>query len=188
MTTLATIPEHQVRVGDIVARGPGVVAGVPVIAIVLESVAGLVAASAPKVEVVLADGTRIERGDVIARVEGPDASDPHGGADDPQHPEPALGRRQPHAALGRRARGHRHDGARHPQDDAGDALLEKYAVRCGGGTNKRMGLYDVAMIKDNHKLAAGSVAAAYAPRPREASPTSTIQVEVDDARRGAGGL
>ena len=34
--------------------------------------------------------------------------------------------------------------------------LEKYAVRCGGGTNKRMGLYDVAMIKDNHKLAAGS--------------------------------
>ena len=40
--------------------------------------------------------------------------------------------------------------------------LEKYAVRAGGGTNKRMGLYDVAMIKDNHKLAAGSVAAAYA--------------------------
>ena len=33
--------------------------------------------------------------------------------------------------------------------------LEKYAVRAGGGTNKRMGLYDVAMIKDNHKLAAG---------------------------------
>ena len=32
-------------------------------------------------------------------------------------------------------------------------VLEKYAVRAGGGTNKRMGLYDVAMIKDNHKLA-----------------------------------
>jgi nicotinate-nucleotide pyrophosphorylase (carboxylating) len=40
--------------------------------------------------------------------------------------------------------------------------LEKYAVRAGGGTNKRMGLYDVAMIKDNHKLAAGSLSAAYA--------------------------
>ena len=37
--------------------------------------------------------------------------------------------------------------------------LEKYAVRAGGGTNKRMGLYDVAMIKDNHKLAAGGIAA-----------------------------
>ena len=41
--------------------------------------------------------------------------------------------------------------------------LEKYAVRAGGGTNKRMGLYDVAMIKDNHKLAAGGIAAAYRP-------------------------
>ena len=39
--------------------------------------------------------------------------------------------------------------------------LEKYAVRAGGGTNKRMGLYDVAMVKDNHKLAAGGMAAAY---------------------------
>ena len=40
-------------------------------------------------------------------------------------------------------------------------VLEKYAVRAGGGTNKRMGLYDVAMIKDNHKLAAGGITAAY---------------------------
>ena len=55
--------------------------------------------------------------------------------------------------------------------------LEKYAVRCGGGTNKRMGLYDVAMIKDNHKLAAGSVAAAYA-LVRERFPDVDVQVEV----------
>jgi nicotinate-nucleotide pyrophosphorylase (carboxylating) len=55
--------------------------------------------------------------------------------------------------------------------------LEKYAVRAGGGTNKRMGLYDVAMIKDNHKLAAGSVAEAYR-RVREAFPEVPVQVEV----------
>jgi nicotinate-nucleotide pyrophosphorylase (carboxylating) len=55
--------------------------------------------------------------------------------------------------------------------------LEKYAVRCGGGTNKRMGLYDVAMIKDNHKLAAGSVAAAFEAVHR-AYPAVDIQVEV----------
>jgi nicotinate-nucleotide pyrophosphorylase (carboxylating) len=40
--------------------------------------------------------------------------------------------------------------------------LEKYAVRCGGGTNHRMGLGDSALIKDNHIEAAGSVAAAIA--------------------------
>jgi len=36
-------------------------------------------------------------------------------------------------------------------------LLEKYAVRCGGGTNHRMGLWDAAMIKDNHIAVAGGV-------------------------------
>jgi len=55
--------------------------------------------------------------------------------------------------------------------------LEKYAVRCGGGTNKRMGLHDVAMIKDNHKLASGSVSAAFEAVHR-AHPAVDIQVEV----------
>jgi nicotinate-nucleotide pyrophosphorylase (carboxylating) len=56
--------------------------------------------------------------------------------------------------------------------------LEKYAVRCGGGSNKRMGLYDVAMVKDNHVAAAGSVAAAVA-AVRERAPRVTVQVECD---------
>jgi nicotinate-nucleotide pyrophosphorylase (carboxylating) len=55
--------------------------------------------------------------------------------------------------------------------------LEKYAVRCGGGTYKRMGLFDVAMVKDNHKLAAGSVRAAYE-AVRRAFPPVEVQVEV----------
>jgi nicotinate-nucleotide pyrophosphorylase (carboxylating) len=56
-------------------------------------------------------------------------------------------------------------------------ILEKYAVRAGGGTNKRMGLYDVAMIKDNHKLAAGGLTAAYR-LVNAASPDVPVQVEV----------
>ena len=56
--------------------------------------------------------------------------------------------------------------------------LEKYAVRCGGGSNKRMGLYDVAMVKDNHVTAAGSVAAAVS-LVRERAPRITVQVECD---------
>jgi nicotinate-nucleotide pyrophosphorylase (carboxylating) len=56
--------------------------------------------------------------------------------------------------------------------------LEKYAVRCGGGTNKRMGLYDVAMVKDNHVVAAGSVTAAVR-AVRERFPDVAVQVEAD---------
>lgn len=65
--------------------------------------------------------------------------------------------------------------------------LQKYAVRCGGGVNHRFGLFDAAMIKDNHIAACGSVAGAVA-RLRENLPhTATIEVEcasleeVDDA-------
>ena len=64
--------------------------------------------------------------------------------------------------------------------------LEKYAVRAGGGTNKRMGLYDVAMIKDNHKLAAGGITAAYR-LVRETFPQVPVQVEVTTRGRGGGG-
>jgi nicotinate-nucleotide pyrophosphorylase (carboxylating) len=57
-------------------------------------------------------------------------------------------------------------------------LLEKYAVRCGGGVNHRMGLGDAVLIKDNHVLAAGSVRAAMA-AVRAHAPHLPCEVEVD---------
>jgi nicotinate-nucleotide pyrophosphorylase (carboxylating) len=58
-------------------------------------------------------------------------------------------------------------------------LLEKYAVRCGGGVNHRLGLGDAVLIKDNHVLAAGSVRAAMA-AVRVHAPHLPCEVEVDD--------
>lgn len=57
-------------------------------------------------------------------------------------------------------------------------VLEKYAVRCGGGVNHRMSLSDEALIKDNHVLAAGGIAAAYA-AVRTSFPQVPVQVECD---------
>ena len=56
--------------------------------------------------------------------------------------------------------------------------FEKYAVRCGGGTNHRMGLYDAVLIKDNHVAAAGDVGRAVE-RARRAVPHRPIEVEAD---------
>ena len=56
--------------------------------------------------------------------------------------------------------------------------LEKYAVRCGGGQNHRMGLGDAALIKDNHVLAAGGIAPAIA-TVRAAAPGLPLEVECD---------
>jgi nicotinate-nucleotide pyrophosphorylase (carboxylating) len=177
VTTRATIPEDQVRTAEVVARAPGVVAGVPVIAMVLEAVAGIVGSDAPRVDVVAPDGTRVARGDVIARVEGPTRvilmaertmlnilSRLSGVATHTRRWADALAG-YPTMVLDTR------------KTTPGMRWLEKYAVRAGGGTNKRIGLYDVAMIKDNHKLAAGSVAAAYA-LVHEKYPDVDIQVEV----------
>jgi nicotinate-nucleotide pyrophosphorylase (carboxylating) len=178
VTTRATIPEDQHRSGEIVARETGVVAGVPVIRIVLEAVAELVGGAMPQVEVVAEDGSRIERGDVIARVSGQTwvlltaertilniICRLSGVATHTRRWAEAL---QGTTAMVLDTR----------KTTPGMRWLEKYAVRVGGGTNKRMGLYDVAMIKDNHKLAAGSVAAAYA-LVRERFPEVDVQVEVE---------
>lgn len=57
-------------------------------------------------------------------------------------------------------------------------LAQKYAVRAGGGTNHRVGLYDAVMLKENHVRVAGSVAAAIASA-RQLHPTLPLIVEVE---------
>jgi nicotinate-nucleotide pyrophosphorylase (carboxylating) len=56
---------------------------------------------------------------------------------------------------------------------------QKYAVRCGGGQNHRMGLYDRVLIKENHIAAAGSIAAAVAAA-RVTAPGLIVEVEAED--------
>ncbi len=66
--------------------------------------------------------------------------------------------------------------------------LDKYAVRCGGGLNHRMGLYDGVLLKDNHIAALGSVAAAVK-RARERAPAALrIQVEVESLEAASAAL
>ena len=57
-------------------------------------------------------------------------------------------------------------------------LAQKYAVRCGGAQNLRLGLYDMILIKENHIIAAGSIGAAIASA-RRTSPGLTVEVEVE---------
>jgi len=61
----------------------------------------------------------------------------------------------------------------------GFRTLEKYAVRCGGGRNHRMALYDGILIKDNHIAAVGSVGAAVARARERGSPHLRVRVEVE---------
>lgn len=63
--------------------------------------------------------------------------------------------------------------------------LAKYAVRCGGGSNHRIGLFDGAMVKDNHIVAAGGIAPAVAALRAQIPHTVRIEVECDRAEQVA---
>jgi len=58
-------------------------------------------------------------------------------------------------------------------------LAQKYAVRCGGGTNHRIGLFDAILVKENHIIAAGSIAAAVA-HARKVAGKRMVEVEVEN--------
>jgi len=177
VTTLATIPADQVRGAQIVARAAGAVAGLPVVPLVFDEVSALVGTGPVESELLVADGADVDQGDVVARVQGALRTvlmaertllnvvcRLSGVATHTRQWADVLEGTGAMVLDTRKTT----PGMRH---------LEKYAVRAGGGTNKRMGLYDVAMIKDNHKLAAGSVAAAHA-AVRAAYPDVDVQVEV----------
>jgi nicotinate-nucleotide pyrophosphorylase (carboxylating) len=57
-------------------------------------------------------------------------------------------------------------------------LAQKYAVRCGGGRNHRMGLYDMVLLKENHIIAAGSITAAIAAA-RSTNAAVPVEIEVE---------
>ena len=66
-------------------------------------------------------------------------------------------------------------------------LAQKYAVRCGGADNHRLGLYDMVLIKENHIVAAGSIEAAIGSA-RRSAPDIRVEVEVESVAEFARAL
>lgn len=174
VTSQATIPVDQVAVVDIVARGPGVVAGLPYAAAAFEAVSSGAAVCEYKAK----DGQSVQPGDVVLRVVGPTRSVLTG----ERTALNLLGHLSGVATLTRRwvdavaATGTKIRDTR--KTTPGLRTAEKYAVRCGGGVNHRMSLSDAALIKDNHVAAAGGVTAAF-DAVRSAWPGLPVEVEVD---------
>ena len=151
VTTLATIDVNALGVGEIVARADGVVAGIPVARAVFDKVGGVV--FDPRV----VDGSRVQRGDVLAEVSGPVRAILTGERSALNVLCMLSGIATLTAAWVEAVAG---TGAviRDTRKTApGLRVIQKYAVRCGGGQNHRMGLSDQALIKDNHVLSAGGV-------------------------------
>jgi len=173
-TTAATVDPAAVGIGDVTSRAVGVIAGVPLVSTVLE-VGGL---PTDGITVLRRDGSAVGPGDVILTLRAPLAgllgvertllnllTHLSGVATHTRQWVEAL------AGTGCRVRDTR-------KTTPGLRALEKYAVRCGGGVNHRMGLGDAALVKDNHVVAVGGVAAAVA-AVRSAAPDLPLEVECD---------
>ena len=173
VTTSATTAPGATAAAVVAARQPGVLAGVPVALAVLDAMSVPADAATP----LAADGDRITAGAVL-RIEAPLTA--LLGA------ERTLLNFLTHLsgiATATRAWADAVAGTGAVIRDTrktvpGLRLLEKYAVRCGGGANHRLGLGDAALIKDNHVAAAGGIAAAIR-AVRAAAPGLPLEAECD---------
>lgn len=172
VTSVSTIDADAMSTADFTARKAGILAGIDMAKAVLEEV-GLT-----EISILKSDGDAIAAGEVLLTVRGNTRAI-------------LLAERTALNFLGHLS-GIASETAKWVSEVAGThclvrdtrkttpgyRVLEKYAVRMGGGTNHRMSLSDAALIKDNHIAAAGGVAKAFA-AVRSAFPDAPIEIEVD---------
>ncbi len=175
VTSTSTIPADARGQADFGARAAGVVAGLGIAAVVFHEVLG------DDVEITdrLPDGSRVAAGDVVMRVAGPTRGLLTAERTALNFASHLSGVATATAAWVDALAGTRARVLDTRKTLPGWRALQKYAVRCGGGVNHRFGLSDMAMVKDNHVIAAGGVVAAY-DAVRSAHPDVPVEVEVTD--------
>jgi len=175
LTTDSIVPVDAQGRAAVVARAPGVLAGLDAALLAFE----LLDPGGVRATRVRSDGERIERGDTIVELEGRGRTLLTG-----ERTMLNLLCRLSGIATATRALVDTVAGTRaHIVDTRKTApglrALEKYAVRCGGGSNHRFGLDDAVLIKDNHLALAGSIREAVARVRAVTGHMVKIEVEVD---------
>ena len=174
LTSQATLPAEAVAECVIIAREPGCIAGLP-----LAEAAFRLVGPGVRFEAALADGSSFAPGDRIATIAGPARlvlSAERVALNFLTHLSgiATLTRRFVEAVDG--------TGARicdTRKTLPGLRAIQKYAVRCGGGSNHRYGLSDAVLIKDNHIAVAGSVTAALDAARANLGHLVAVEIEVD---------
>lgn len=174
ITTLSTIPADKTITGRFIAKENGILCGVDVVRAVFAFVDPTIV-----LEFANKDGDSIVKGDVIATVSGLARSILTGerlALNLLQHMSGVATRTNEavQKVAGTKARI-----ADTRKTTPGLRVLEKYAVKCGGGSNHRFNLADGVLIKDNHIEAAGGITAAVEMARRNIPHTLKIEVEIE---------
>jgi nicotinate-nucleotide pyrophosphorylase (carboxylating) len=174
ITTDATVARDATADAAIASRQDGVIAGLDLAAAAFAALGDGV-----RFDVVSPDGTRVEKGDIVARISGSARAILTAERVALNY----LGRLGGIATLTRRyvdaVSGTGAAIVDTRKTTPGLRAFEKYAVRCGGGRNHRTGLFDAILIKDNHIVAAGGIDAAIERARAYAGHMVKVEVEVD---------
>jgi nicotinate-nucleotide pyrophosphorylase (carboxylating) len=173
-TTAITVDGDLEIAATITSRQAGVIAGLPVAEILFAELDGRV-----RLEVRRPDGSPVEPGDAVAVLRGPAAAILTGERTLLNFLQQLSGIASLTARYVAQVEGTRCQVLDTRKTLPGYRHLAKYAVRCGGGHNHRMGLFDRIMLKDNHWAAGGGAVADLVRRGRERYPDLAIEVEVD---------
>ncbi len=174
ITTDALVPAGITAETAVVARQPGIIAGVPV-----ASLAFRLLAPDMIVEIMRADGSAVRPGDVVMRIAGPGRAMLSAERTALNFLCRLSGIATATSALVEAAAPHKARITCTRKTTPGLRFLEKAAVRAGGGANHRFGLDDAVLIKDNHVALAGGVAAAVRRVREQVGHLVKIEVEVD---------
>ena len=178
ITTLATVPEAATARAAMITREPVVVGGVPVAEAVFRELSPTI-----QIERGAQDGDRVTAGQALLRISGSARALLAGERTALNFVQRLSGIATLTSQFVDAVKGTRAKILDTRKTTPGLRLLEKYAVRCGGGHNHRIGLFDHVLIKDNHLAALRdeppNAVAAAVQRARERFPEHKIEVEAD---------
>ena len=183
VTTLATIEPGIQASAELVAKEDFVLAGINVAQRVFQLLSAETA-----FEGLLADGQSVKRGDVLAWIKGDAAVLLQGERVALNILQRMCGVATLTASFVREVAGTRAVIVDTRKTTPGLRVLEKYAVRMGGGRNHRMALYDAVLIKENHVAASGGITAAVSRARQHVPHTQKIEVEVRNQKEVAEAL
>lgn len=152
VTSAWTIPENQNQHARLIAKENGVLAGLPVIELVFAELNANVNVTLHK-----QDGDVVKKGDLIAELEGSTRDLLTGERTLLNFIQQLSGVASVAHTFQKALEGGKTKVLDTRKTLPGFRTLQKYAVRVGGGSNHRMGLFDMVLVKDNHIAAAGGV-------------------------------
>ncbi len=174
VSTQISVSPTEIGAGNLVSREDGVMAGLPLLGLLYRELDPAV-----KVERILADGAAVKPGSVVARLAGPVSSILTGERTALNFLQFLGGIATLTARYVEAVEGTSCQVLDTRKTLPGYRALAKYAVRCGGGNNHRMGLYDRIMVKDNHWAAGDGRVEQMVARARHEFPRLAIEIEVD---------